>query len=106
MTTLVPREPYSQEELDRLYPRDLKLQLVQVVSAGKSTPPDCPCETLANAWFSFSVMVRRIYILQFCFNIPDLTSALQENERPSLRVSRMYAVQPFPPAYLLQANIV
>ena len=32
MTTLVPREPYSQDELDRLYPKQLKLQLVQVVS--------------------------------------------------------------------------
>ncbi|KAJ5819093.1 hypothetical protein N7474_004684 [Penicillium riverlandense] len=30
MTTLIPREPYSREELDRLYPKDLKLQLVQV----------------------------------------------------------------------------
>lgn len=32
MTTLVPRGPYSQEELDRLYPKELKLQLVQIVS--------------------------------------------------------------------------
>lgn len=31
MTTLVPRPPYSQDELDRLYPKDLKLQLVQIV---------------------------------------------------------------------------
>ncbi|MDI1487705.1 MAG: hypothetical protein OHK93_006976 [Ramalina farinacea] len=31
MTTLVPRGPYSQEELDRLYPKELKLQLVQIV---------------------------------------------------------------------------
>lgn len=31
MTTLVPREPYSQEELERLYPKGLQLQLVQVV---------------------------------------------------------------------------
>ncbi|BCR93483.1 putative acid phosphatase [Aspergillus luchuensis] len=39
MTTLVPREPYSQEELDRLYPRDLKLQLVQVfLRHGERTP--------------------------------------------------------------------
>ena len=33
MTTLVPRPPYTQEELDRLYPKSLKLQLVQVVCA-------------------------------------------------------------------------
>lgn len=32
MTTLIPREAYSPEELQRLYPKDLKLQLVQVVS--------------------------------------------------------------------------
>lgn len=32
MSTLVPREPYSPEELERLYPKGLKLQLVQVVS--------------------------------------------------------------------------
>lgn len=31
MTSLVPREPYSAEELAQLYPKDLKLQLVQVV---------------------------------------------------------------------------
>ncbi|THC94489.1 hypothetical protein EYZ11_006012 [Aspergillus tanneri] len=30
MTTLIPRDPYSKEELEKLYPRDLKLQLVQV----------------------------------------------------------------------------
>lgn len=32
MTTLVPREPYSQEELDKLYPKGLELQLVQIAS--------------------------------------------------------------------------
>ena len=32
MTTLIPRDPYSKEELERLYPKGLKLQLVQVVS--------------------------------------------------------------------------
>ena len=31
MTTLVPRPPYTQDELARLYPNTLKLQLVQVV---------------------------------------------------------------------------
>jgi hypothetical protein len=33
MTTLIPRQPYSQEEINKLYPRELKLQLVQVVSS-------------------------------------------------------------------------
>ncbi|RDW83336.1 histidine acid phosphatase-like protein [Coleophoma crateriformis] len=31
MTTLVPRGPYSEEELRKLYPEDLQLQLVQVL---------------------------------------------------------------------------
>jgi hypothetical protein len=35
MTTLNPREPYSPEELAQLYPKSLKLQLVQVVSFPK-----------------------------------------------------------------------
>lgn len=35
MTTLTPRKPYSPEELEQLYPKGLKLQLVQVVSFKK-----------------------------------------------------------------------
>ncbi|PLB33444.1 putative acid phosphatase [Aspergillus candidus] len=31
MTTLIPRGPYSEDELAQLYPKELKLQLVQVV---------------------------------------------------------------------------
>lgn len=31
MTTLVPRQPYSKDELEKLYPRELELQLVQIV---------------------------------------------------------------------------
>jgi hypothetical protein len=31
MATLVPRKPYSQDELDKLYPKDLELRLVQVL---------------------------------------------------------------------------
>ena len=31
-TSLQPRDPYSQEELRRLYPEGLELQLVQIVS--------------------------------------------------------------------------
>ncbi|KAJ5648921.1 uncharacterized protein N7484_002644 [Penicillium longicatenatum] len=39
MTTLIPREPYSPEELERLYPKALKLQLVQVfLRHGERTP--------------------------------------------------------------------
>jgi hypothetical protein len=32
MASLVPREPYSSAELEKLYPRGLDLQLVQIVS--------------------------------------------------------------------------
>ncbi|CDM31549.1 hypothetical protein DTO013E5_2167 [Penicillium roqueforti] len=39
MTTLIPREPYTQDELARLYPPALKLQLVQVfLRHGERTP--------------------------------------------------------------------
>lgn len=31
MTTLIPREAYTKEELEKLYPKGLELQLVQVV---------------------------------------------------------------------------
>lgn len=31
MTTLVPRPAYSQDELDKLYPKGLELRLVQVL---------------------------------------------------------------------------
>jgi acid phosphatase len=37
MTTLIPRQFYSQEELDKLYPKELELQLVQIVSADNVT---------------------------------------------------------------------
>lgn len=39
MTTLKPRQPYSQEELAALYPSDLELQQVQVILRhGERTP--------------------------------------------------------------------
>jgi hypothetical protein len=31
MTTFIPRRSYSQEEIDKLYPKELELQLVQIV---------------------------------------------------------------------------
>ena len=31
MTTFIPRQLYSQEEIDTLYPKELELQLVQIV---------------------------------------------------------------------------
>jgi acid phosphatase len=31
MTTHIPRKPYTPEELEKLYPKDLELQLVQIL---------------------------------------------------------------------------
>jgi acid phosphatase len=31
MASFVPRKPYSQDELDKLYPKELELRLVQVL---------------------------------------------------------------------------
>jgi acid phosphatase len=39
MTTLVPREPYTADELHRLYPKELALQQVQVVSRSRAQLP-------------------------------------------------------------------
>ncbi|KAF2843668.1 phosphoglycerate mutase-like protein [Patellaria atrata CBS 101060] len=39
MTTLIPRSPYTKEELDKLYPKDLQIQLVQILLRhGERTP--------------------------------------------------------------------
>jgi len=43
MTTFIPRQSYSQAELDKLYPKELELQLVQVVCELSS-------HTLCNAY--------------------------------------------------------
>ncbi|KAF2740843.1 phosphoglycerate mutase-like protein [Polyplosphaeria fusca] len=42
MTTLVPRPPYTQAELERLYPNDLQLQLVQVLLRHGERSPVSP----------------------------------------------------------------
>ncbi|EAU34228.1 conserved hypothetical protein [Aspergillus terreus NIH2624] len=63
MTSLKPREPYSQEELSQLYPRELKLQLVQVfLRHGERTPVSSRFQNMVqmaasnqdvSAWNSF-----------------------------------------------------
>lgn len=58
MTTLIPRDPYTQDELARLYPAALKLQLVQVVSVLVPTSR----RNIANHYSSF-VMVRDSFIM-------------------------------------------
>lgn len=55
MTTLVPRPPYSKEELDELYPQGLQLQLVQVVSQNNFIRFQIPCVSdLSGLWLSVS----------------------------------------------------
>ncbi|KAB8238414.1 hypothetical protein ETB97_009340 [Aspergillus alliaceus] len=63
MTSLNPREPYSQEELEKLYPRDLKLQLVQVfLRHGERTPVSSRFQNagLAEYWPYCNVARRMI----------------------------------------------
>jgi hypothetical protein len=57
MTTLIPRDPYTQDELARLYPQELKLQLVQVV---RDSIDFNYLRAAANHHSSFA-MVRNIY---------------------------------------------
>ncbi|KAF2028932.1 phosphoglycerate mutase-like protein [Setomelanomma holmii] len=42
MTTFVPRQPYSQQELDKLYPKELELQLVQILLRHGERSPVSP----------------------------------------------------------------
>ncbi|KAI4701913.1 hypothetical protein J4E89_010432 [Alternaria sp. Ai002NY15] len=42
MTTLIPRQFYSQEELDKLYPKELELQLVQILLRHGERSPVSP----------------------------------------------------------------
>ncbi|EUC49474.1 hypothetical protein COCMIDRAFT_84572 [Bipolaris oryzae ATCC 44560] len=42
MTTLVPRQPYSKDELEKLYPRELELQLVQILLRHGERSPVSP----------------------------------------------------------------
>jgi hypothetical protein len=38
MTTFIPRQSYSQDEIDKLYPKELELQLVQIVCTSALIP--------------------------------------------------------------------
>ncbi|GKZ69703.1 lysophosphatidic acid phosphatase type 6 [Aspergillus niger] len=74
MTTLVPREPYSQEELDRLYPRDLKLQLVQVfLRHGERTPVSSRFQNAGLApYWPYCNVARQM--IQMAASNKDITS--------------------------------
>jgi hypothetical protein len=37
MTTFIPRQFYSEEEIEKLYPKELELQLVQIVRVNHLT---------------------------------------------------------------------
>ena len=56
MTSLIPRGPYTEEELKRLYPKGLQLQLVQVVRNSPFTYM-ANAATCADQGSSFSGMV-------------------------------------------------
>jgi len=52
MTTLAPREPYSEEELQKLYPSNLKLQMVQVLLRhGERSPVSARFQNVGLAAF-------------------------------------------------------
>lgn len=58
MTTFIPRTPYTKEELAQLYPQELELQLVQVVSIHHITNRETLYTTVfantiavASSWF-------------------------------------------------------
>ena len=60
MTTFVPRAPYTKEELSQLYPQELELQLVQVVSLSIIIDL-CLCTDTVLApppWLVYSIMPR------------------------------------------------
>ncbi|KAH9869928.1 hypothetical protein J1614_006849 [Plenodomus biglobosus] len=73
MTTFVPRQPYSQQELDKLYPKELELQLVQILLRhGERTPvsPRFQNTGLRPYW-------------PYCNAARQLTSVIQTNEDSS-----------------------
>jgi hypothetical protein len=58
MTTLIPRAPYTKEELATLYPSDLELQQVQVILRhGERTPVNSRfknvCQKSSLHWFGY-----------------------------------------------------
>ncbi|KAL5342451.1 histidine phosphatase superfamily [Aspergillus crustosus] len=62
MTTLVPREPYSPEEISKLYPKELKLQLVQVfLRHGERTPVSSRFENAGlNPYWPYCNVAQRM----------------------------------------------
>ncbi|KAJ5901608.1 hypothetical protein N7495_002136 [Penicillium taxi] len=72
MTTLIPRESYSSEELEKLYPKGLKLQLVQVfLRHGERTPVSSRFQNtgLSPYWPYCSVAKRMIQMASSSENL-------------------------------------
>jgi acid phosphatase len=74
MTTLVPREPYSKEELEKLYPKELQLQLVQVfLRHGERTPVSSRFQNAGLApYWPYCNVARRM--IQMAAGEKDLSS--------------------------------
>ncbi|GFF31624.1 histidine acid phosphatase, putative [Aspergillus udagawae] len=74
MTTLVPREPYSKEELEKLYPKELQLQLVQVfLRHGERTPVSSRFQNAGLApYWPYCNVARRM--IQMAASEKDLSS--------------------------------
>ncbi|KAL4788563.1 histidine phosphatase superfamily [Aspergillus varians] len=74
MTTLIPRQPYSQEELSKLYPEELKLQLVQVfLRHGERTPVSSRFENAGlTPYWPYCNVARRM--IQMAGSNEDLSS--------------------------------
>ena len=55
MATLIPREPYTDPELKRLYPDTLQLEQVQVVSL---VPPAIDCsDTISSSYAMVTLII-------------------------------------------------
>ncbi|EYE98874.1 putative acid phosphatase [Aspergillus ruber CBS 135680] len=74
MTSLVPREAYSQDELDQLYPKDLKLELVQVfLRHGERTPVSARFQnTGLAAYWPYCNVARRM--IQMATSSQDMST--------------------------------
>ncbi|KAL4934535.1 putative acid phosphatase [Aspergillus undulatus] len=74
MTTLIPRGPYSQDEINNLYPKELKLQLVQVfLRHGERTPVSSRFENAGlTPYWPYCNVARRM--VQMAGSNEDLSS--------------------------------
>jgi acid phosphatase len=82
MTTLVPREPYSKEELEKLYPKELQLQLVQVVCDEIKTFFPGPSQ---SSLLSENIVPSSRYDISCCRTISkqlDLRTVIQGERTP------------------------